>query len=72
MKNALEDMYETYREHYEPRLIKEDCERNAFVNGFIAAMSVFDIDPEEVYSEVTGKTVSEEVDELVKWIDETN
>lgn len=67
-KNTIEDMFQMYLESFRGTYVVEDGldrERQAFVNGLIAAMLMLDVDPKDLINQKTGLTVEEEINEVL-------
>ncbi len=65
MNNVIKDLFDTYAESFRGTYVVEnedDAELQAFAHGFIAALSLLGILPEDIESELTGRTIQEEIE----------
>lgn len=66
--NAINALYNTYRELFRDTYVVQSddgLEKNAFASGVIAALSMLDMEPEDVVSDTTGRSVLQDVEEVL-------
>jgi len=67
-KNSVSSIFTDYMKDIKPHyVIMEDEaseERNAFCAGLIFGLTIADVNPDDVESAVSGKSIGEELDEV--------
>lgn len=66
--NAIRDIFNEWHEEIRPGYVVLDDEhaeeRNAFCAGIVFGLTFVNIDPDDIVSESSSKTVGEELDEI--------
>ena len=66
--NAINGLYNTYREMFRDTYViqsEDGLEKNAFASGVIAALSMLDMEPDDVVSDTTGRSVLQDAEEVL-------